>query len=144
MTEADAMLVIRPELAEFVRIADWTEAFAQATNLPGRTKFAIELCIEEAVSNVIRHGFANATPEATHEHGIRLALAQGESGVVLTIEDDAPAFDPLGVAAPVRAESLEDAAVGGQGVELMRRFARDLAYERRDGVNRLTLGFALA
>lgn len=135
-----ATLAIRPELAELARVSAWTAAQGAALGLSASTLFAIDLCLEEAVSNVIRHGYAAG---ADADAAIRLELARADADMVLTIEDHAPPFDPLSVAAPDKPQSVEDAIIGGHGVALMRRFARDLAYERRGGMNRLVVRIAV-
>jgi anti-sigma regulatory factor (Ser/Thr protein kinase) len=66
--------------------------------------------------------------------------------LVFTVEDHAPAFDPLApsavneIPAPTSIDRLQ---VGGQGIRLMRKFAGTLAYQRLPDGNRLTIGFAL-
>jgi anti-sigma regulatory factor (Ser/Thr protein kinase) len=58
------------------------------------------------------------------------------------VEDGGVPFDPTTVAPrnPVPPASLEDATIGGLGLALVRRFARDLAYQRlANGRNRLGL-----
>jgi anti-sigma regulatory factor (Ser/Thr protein kinase) len=58
---------------------------------------------------------------------------------MLTAElvDDGRAFDPLQVAAPDLAAPLEERAVGGLGVHLMRHLVDDIQYRRDGGRNHL-------
>ncbi len=46
------------------RIAGWSDAFAARMHLPQSALFAVQLCLEEAVSNIIRYGFAAGSGEA--------------------------------------------------------------------------------
>ena len=62
----------------------------------------------------------------------------------LIIEDHGPAFDPTHAPDPELPTRLEDATIGGLGIQLMRRFAQSMNYQRRDGINKLTLEFPLA
>jgi len=48
-------LELRSDLAELKRLAGWIEAQAQQ-ELSADTSFAIQLCLEEAVANIIMHG----------------------------------------------------------------------------------------
>jgi len=98
----------------------------------------LDLCLTEAVSNVIRHGY-----EGHEAREIRVELAREAEAVVLRIEDDARAFDPLAVALRPAPASLDEAQPTGRGILLMRRSADAASYERRDGRNRLTLRFRL-
>jgi len=131
-------IAVQADLSEIARIAAWSEAFAAACNLPPRTLFAIQLCLEEQVSNIIRHGLPEAAAAA-----IRLALERAGDTVVATVEDHGAAFNPLNAAAPEKPRSIDDAQVGGLGIHLLRKFATAVDYERRGDINRLTLRFAL-
>ena len=48
-------LELRSDLAELKRLAGWIKAQAQQ-ELSADTSFAIQLCLEEAVANIIMHG----------------------------------------------------------------------------------------
>jgi two-component sensor histidine kinase len=48
-------LVIRNHLAELRRLAVWVERWAQG-GVPPNSSFALQLCLEEAVANVIMYG----------------------------------------------------------------------------------------
>ncbi|MDB5411054.1 MAG: stage sporulation family protein [Rhodospirillales bacterium] len=127
---------LRRDLGELVRLADWAGALARRQ--PQRLAFALDLCLEEAVSNIVKYGVraAGDPPE------IVVTLLEHDEGVALRIEDEGEAFDPTRAAAPTLPATIEDAAVGGLGVFLMRKFATQIRYERIGRRNRLTLGFA--
>ena len=135
MPALTATLTISPDLDEVVRAAEWAEGFAAGESLPPSVLFAIQLCLEEALSNVVRHGGAGG--------GIHLMLERHGESVFAIIEDRGEAFDPSNAPAPPPAASLEDVAVGGQGIHLMHTFAQQMDYRRLDGVNRLILRFDL-
>ena len=84
-------------MAELARVYAWADAAADRFGLPPRVRLALQLCCEEAVSNVIRHGYA-APPGAAAR--IDLTLACTDSAVLLTVEDHGVAFDPTRHAAP--------------------------------------------
>ena len=48
-------LELRSDLAELKRLAGWLKAQSQQ-ELSADTSFAIQLCLEEAVANIIMHG----------------------------------------------------------------------------------------
>jgi serine/threonine-protein kinase RsbW len=99
----------------------------------------VQLCLDEAVANILQHGGEGSAPAAT----IAASLERGPSGVVLEIEDDGVAFDPTGVAAPVPAPTLDQLRVGGLGVHFMRQYASRMEYRRSGGRNRLRLSFTV-
>ena len=61
------------------------------------------------------------------------------SGIVVTIRDRGPAFDPADVPPPDTTATLETARLGGLGLHLVRNLVDTLRYERRSGENRLVL-----
>ncbi len=129
-------LVVGAELAELGRLAEWAEEFAQLAGLPANLLFAIQLCIEEAVANIIMYsGVREARRKVTVE------LVQADDHVLATIEDRGRCFDPTATPPHRMPASVQQAPVGQLGIHLMRAFATDMRYERRDGCNRLTLTF---
>jgi len=128
-------LVLRNDLAELERLAGWIEGWAQQDVSPD-VSFAIQLCLEEAVANVIMYG-------ATDDDRLEIAVELERNGetLVARLEDNGRQFDPTRVSPPIIAKSLEDAKVGDLGIHLVRSFANGMDYERRNGRNRLTLRF---
>ena len=59
----------------------------------------------------------------------------------VVVSDQAKAFNPLTVAPAKPATSLEDATIGGWGVQLIRTFSDALDYERHGPTNRLIMSF---
>ena len=98
--------------------------------------FAVQLCLEEAVANVIMYGGAKGD-----RLEIAVELERNGEALVARIEDNGRQFDPTPVPAPSIATSLEDAKIGDVGIHLIRSFASGMRYERRGGRNRLTLRF---
>ncbi len=128
-------LVLRNDLAELERLAAWIESWSQHSLSPDLS-FAVQLCLEEAVANVIMHCAAD-------DDRVEIAVELQRKGdtLVACVEDSGPAFDPTQVPPPPLAPSLEEVNVGDLGIHLMRSFANGMYYERKDGRNRQTLWF---
>jgi serine/threonine-protein kinase RsbW len=104
----------------------------------GASRYRAELVFEEIVSNVIRHGHGDG-----RAHHIDVAFECTDEELVLTFEDDGPAFDPRQHPDPVRPISIEDTPIGGLGIFLVRKSAARLYYERTpDQKNRLIVAIA--
>lgn len=103
-----------------------------------RTRSTIELVIEEAVMNIVRHAFDDPV-------GHHFTLKAAISGPLLQLrfEDAGRPFDPT--TAPVRAPTaeLESAMPGGLGLPLLRRRTISMNYVRQDGRNLLSVEIAL-
>ena len=128
-------LVLRNDLAELQRLAGWIEGWAQR-GVSADVSFAVQLCLEEAVANVIMYAGAK-------DSRLEIAVEVERNGTTLVarIEDNGRHFDPTQVPPPSVASSLDEASVGDVGIHLIRSFASGMNYERREGCNRLTLRF---
>ena len=113
----------------------WARALAEKVGLPEDKTYALDLCIVEIVSNVVDHCYREA------RGSIRVELDLAPDAALVSILDHGPAFDPLSVAAPAMAVALEDASVGGLGIQMVRSTADGCRYERRDGQNIFTAWF---
>jgi anti-sigma regulatory factor (Ser/Thr protein kinase) len=130
-------LVLGGDLAGMAKLPVWVDALSALYRIPEEVKFAINLCLEEAVSNVIRHGYAGR-PDGS----VRVSFEQAGAGCfAVTVEDDAPAFDPLAHSELPRLSEQDADVVGGQGIRLMRDFASRLEYQATAGGNRLRMEF---
>jgi anti-sigma regulatory factor (Ser/Thr protein kinase) len=136
-------LTLKSQLDDMAQLWPWTEALAVEYSIPADTLFGVHLCLEEAVSNVIRHGY-----EGQPGHSVTVDCSSpNEHEVVFTIEDQAPPFDPVSgslIEEQPASSPMDYLRPGGRGILLMRKFAGTLNYERIAGGNRLRLGFFLA
>lgn len=132
MSTVTTVMSNKPE--ELVRAQTLLEEFAEASELPGDVVFALNVVLDEIVSNILKFAY----PEPA-EGEIRLRLTAADDRVEMEIEDDGPAFDPLGLPPPDVGASLAERQVGGLGVHLVRRLMTDVAYERDGDINRLRL-----
>ena len=129
-------LVLHNDLAELQRLAAWIDGWAQQA-LSSDLSFAVQLCLEEAVANVIMYG-------GSARDGLEIAIEVEDDGATLVarVVDNGRPFDPTEAPRPPMAKSLAQAKIGNLGIHLMRSFASSMQYERRDGRNQLTLQFS--
>lgn len=134
-------LTLRSQLSDLTLVTRWVHALSVRFHFPERASFAIDLCLEEALSNVIRHGYAG---DPTQRIEVEFSISR-ERRVSFVIEDAAPHFRPFDPEAPVLAPSsasLEEIVPGGQGIPLIRKFADAVEWEPLPKGNRLTLLFS--
>ena len=131
-------IILKRELGELDRLGSWIQTFQGELELVADIAFALELCLEEVIANIIMHGGPRGAGE------ISITLQQTSPGLVATIEDDGVQFDPTAAPRRARAQSLDDARPGDHGIQLIRTFATDMRYECNRGLNTLTLTFAAA
>ena len=127
-------LVLRNHVSEIGRLVDRVEAFGAEAGLPSDVTFRLTLALDEAVSNVVRHGF---TDGAEHHISVRVHVADGM--VTATVEDDGVPFDPHDAPVPNLDAPIEERTPGGLGVHLVKATMDDVRYRRDGGRNVLTL-----
>ena len=131
-------LTLRSRLAEMAQLPGWIETLASRHAIPDRTQFAMNLCLEEVLSNIIRHGYSGQ-PDGV----ITITFEQPrEDYYVFDVEDEAPPFNPVDAPEPPAAASLDELPLGGQGIRLLRGFADSLEHRATEKGNRLSIGFS--
>lgn len=129
-------LSIAVDVDEIAKVNEWLETLAERDELPANLLFGLQLSVEEALANVISHGF----PDDRHRAVIRVEYQKIDGyRFLVRIIDNGVAFDPTAVVSPDIAESVEDAGIGGHGVRLMRHFLEAISYERKGDENHLLL-----
>jgi two-component sensor histidine kinase len=78
-------LNLRSRMSELTHLYPWIERLTSRHRIPANTQFAMNLCLEEAISNIIRHGysgdpdhsivirFTSPRRSQNNERGIRLS-----------------------------------------------------------------------
>ncbi len=103
------------------------EEFWEANSLPSAFRHDCMVVIEEAVSNVIRHGFPGGG-----EHEIRLGAGIVGGSLILEFEDQGVPFNPKNHVQPPPDLAQGRGTQGGWGIFLIRKLVSEMLY-RRDG-----------
>jgi anti-sigma regulatory factor (Ser/Thr protein kinase) len=121
----------------------WLDGRTSESRLNPRQCFALNLCLDEAVANVLMHGFVHlAGPgESDASQAPRIRLAYGFDGKTATIkvQDNGTPFDPTAYVPSALPRSLQEAELGGHGIRLMRNYLSDIRYLRDGDWNVLTM-----
>jgi len=108
--------------------------------MPREVAFAVRLCLEELIVNVITHGLGNDPG-----HVIRVRLTISGPWLEVRLKDDAPAFDPFTEAPPPGLTlGVEERSIGGLGIHFVRRTMDDCRWHYIDGGNLIVLRKHLA
>lgn len=119
---------------ELAGIGERVDRFGAACGLSRDDTAAINLVLDELVSNIIKYGFDDAG-----EHHIQVVVGLDGDLLTVSVDDDGKPFNPLDVPRPDLDRPIEDRPVGGLGVFIVRSMADTLDYRREHGRNRLTL-----
>ncbi len=126
-------MVLQNEFADLPQLSRWIEA-CMPQDLSSDVAFALALCVEEAVVNIMMHNDGDQLE-------ISVELGRERGTVTARVEDNGREFDPTQVPPPMPATSLKEAKIGDLGIHLIRSFASEMLYRRSGGRNRLTLRF---
>lgn len=94
----------------------------------------INICLDELFTNIVSYGF-----EDDLEHIIQFTVQAEDNLLVIHIEDDGTAFNPLEKIDPEFPANVESAKIGGLGILIIRKLIDNISYERKQGKNRLTM-----
>jgi len=125
---------LKNDLSEIKRMSQIVVEFCAINDLPPDILFALNLSIEEVLTNVISYGY-----EDNEEHQILVRMNIKEDEVLVEVEDDGKPFNPLEVDEPALDKSLEDRPIGGLGIHLVRNYMDGLEYRRNGDKNLLKL-----
>jgi anti-sigma regulatory factor (Ser/Thr protein kinase) len=128
-------LRIGNRLQEIPEAAARIEDFAEHHALPSAAVARLNLCLDELLTNIVRYAFEEA---GSHTIAIRVTALDGR--LRAEIADNGRPFDPLTQAPePDVDANLEDRAVGGLGVYLVKQLMDRAEYAYRDGQNQITI-----
>jgi serine/threonine-protein kinase RsbW len=128
-----SVLTVPGEVGRLAEVRAFVRESARG-RLPAGLVEDLVCAVDEAVTNVIVHGYDGASGPVEVEVG-------GDTETLeVRIADRAPRFDPTTAPEPELDLPLERRPLGKMGVHLMREFADELRYApRRGGGNEVTL-----
>lgn len=126
--DADFSHTLRGGRTGLPELLDALERHLDEAGVPLAAASAVMIAADEVLSNVIDHGGAGVVEVTAGATGGRVSVE---------VADDGAAFDPTAAATPDTDLDVDDRAVGGLGVHLVRRLMDEVAYAREDGRNRL-------
>jgi anti-sigma regulatory factor (Ser/Thr protein kinase) len=125
---------VRNKLSELASANQSLTEFGRQHGLPDSVVHDLNLALEEILTNIISYGY---TDSGEHEITVQLSVEPGEMRV--EVEDDGQPFNPLEAPEADTTKPLEERAVGGLGVHLVRKLMDGLEYQRHEGKNLLVM-----
>lgn len=129
-------ITIDNQVDEIAIIAQFIEELGMSLHLPSNITMSLNLAIEEAISNIIHHGYpSNNKGEIT----LKTSIAPGL--LIAQIIDNGISFDPTNTENELsgNAISLEQQLTQGLGLFLIRRTMDKVEYYSTDNHNELIL-----
>jgi len=126
---------VEDNLCDVGQAIGWVSQVSSTADLSEDTRFGIELCMEEALANLVMHGQA---PDGQKDIAIVFSV-DGSRATVQILDRCAP-YDVMNADLPQPGQ-FDDSSEGGRGLRLLRSFATEMSYETCDGRNVLTMVF---
>ena len=133
--------VFNGTIVEIQSAARWIESIASELGLPDPQAFAMQLCLEELMSNIVQHGRSPSTPwpqiDSKKPLSISVTVKTLADRITMTVEDDGRPFNIAQAAGKVIDQPLQKVQPGGLGIHLIKSFASNLEYSRTETGNRV-------
>jgi anti-sigma regulatory factor (Ser/Thr protein kinase) len=120
--------------AELEKLESFTADFALKAGLSDKDLFALQIVVEELVTNVIDYGEV-----PVGEHAATVDLTAQDGLLTIVIRDRGKEYNPLLREDPDVTLPAEERPIGGLGVHFCKKLTDTQDYERRDGSNVLTM-----
>ena len=134
MYEGSITISLPASLAEVERLNHVIRRFGELHEIPGRTLYAVNLALDEIVTNIILHGC-----DPGHSELIAVRMEAGRGELHCEIRDSGRAFNPLDAPLPDLTGPLEKRTLGGLGIHLVRSLMDTVDYQRDGAKNVLTI-----
>jgi len=125
---------LKRNLSELKALCEHLINFGQITGLSKDCLWEMNICLDEAFTNIVSYGFADDM-----EHLIKFTIGRDNDVLILRVEDDGIPFNPLAQKDPETATDLLNIKVGGLGVHIIKKLMDDICYKRNQGKNKLIL-----
>jgi serine/threonine-protein kinase RsbW len=136
----------KANVSDIASAASWIESIAASAEFTDAQAFSIQVCIEELMSNIVRHGEGHSGshfswPSGSDHLTIAIAIDADADRIMVTVEDNARPFD-LGKAVAKKIDQpLDQLEPGGLGIHLVKSFSSTMEYQRTEDGNRVTVEF---
>ena len=128
-------IVTSPDMETTELVWEFIDSKTKKAELSKKVANRIQVAVDEIYSNILRYSGA--------EYATVSCILEEET-VKLIFKDNGTAYNPLEKEDPDTTLSIEERAIGGLGIFMVKRMASDISYEYVQNQNVLTVTFALA
>lgn len=102
---------------------------------PMKAQIQIDIAIDELFGNIVHYAYSPEVGEAT----VRLEVQENPLSVIITFIDGGVPYNPLAAADPDTTLSIDERAVGGLGVFMVKKSMDEITYRYEGGKNILSI-----
>ena len=128
-------LTVPAELDQLDTVQEFIGEHLSAAGCPPKVEIAVQVAVEELYVNIAHYAYTPGTGNAT----IRCGVGGDPKTVTIQFEDSGVPFDPLAKKDADTTLSADEREIGGLGILMVKKSMDQMAYERRDGKNILTI-----
>ena len=128
-------VVLENDLQELRVLTELLQSFLRPYDMPGTTRYALELSLEEIFVNIVSYAY-----EDGDRHPVQLEVTVDSDMIEMTFVDEGRPFNPLAVENSRQMPPSEH-DVGGLGISFVRHMRDMMEYQRQDERNILRLWF---
>lgn len=128
-------LVVANDTKHLLLVREFMTRMIKQSRLPAGAENKITLAVDEAVTNIIEHGFDQGV-----EGQIEIEVETDPEKFLVVIRDNGRVFNPEAIPSPDMKEHVKLGRKKGLGLFLMRQIMDEVKYRFKDGLkNELTL-----
>lgn len=128
----EVLFSLRNTAEDFTLLVPQIDEFLEKNAVGFKDQYVIQLCLEEAVINVINHGYPSRVPDL-----IKVTISVTPEFIRILLVDHGVSFNPLDQPESDIELPVEDRSIGGLGIHLMKHYLQDMTYHRIDNANQL-------
>src|SRR5262245_1685828 len=128
-------------ISEIPSAARWIESIATDLALSEPRTFAMQVCLEELMSNIAKYGKHSSQIDSVNPLLILVTVEALPDRTTMTVEDNGRPFNVARAPAKPIDQPLDQVQPGGLGIELIKDFATNIRYDRTDSGNRVVVEF---
>ncbi len=117
-------------------LQEMTEEFLDEIGCPPKAAMSFQVAIDEIASNVVFYAYGE---DNTGELEFIIEYDDNKSSVAITFIDEGMEYDPLKKEDPDITLSVDERAIGGLGIFMVKKMMDNMTYLRESGKNILTI-----
>ena len=122
------------DISQIPQLEGFIEEVQEATGIDSSLAMGLNLALEEAVTNVMMYAY----PKGEHGNANLKAVIK-DGAIEFVLWDKGIPFDPTAAPEADTTLGVEERAIGGLGIHLVRNIMDSISYENKNGMNILTM-----
>lgn len=127
-------LILHNNISQITALGEWMETIGEKYGIDMPTLSSLNLALEEAATNVIMYAY----PDGAYG-SVELSCDSENGALRFTLTDTGKPFDPTARPEVDINAGVEERAIGGLGIHLVKNIMDSVSYSREDGKNLLTM-----